>query len=165
MAQVNVETWQEAYRGIVPQPFLDALPQSLQEMEERWRVRIAHLHPAATFVALDGEHQVVGYAAGGRTRDGDQVYPAEIYALYVRPGFQGRGLGGELFDALCRHFAREGLPAMKLWALADNPYRRFYERRGGALIGSKMLAIGGKELTTVAYGWNLVPREAGPAAG
>ena len=45
------------------------------------------------------------------------------------------------------------LDTMLVWTLADNPYRRFYERRGGKLIAEKDIEIGVQKLVEVAFGW------------
>jgi GNAT superfamily N-acetyltransferase len=65
---------------------------------------------------IDG--QVVGYLA----RDG-----AELNDLYVRPGYQGRGIGAALLA-----LAMERSPGeLLLWAFQRNAgARRFYERHG-----------------------------------
>ncbi len=43
---------------------------------------------------------------------------------------------------------------MTVWVLADNPFRRFYERLGGKLFCEKEIEIGEQKLLEVAYGWD-----------
>jgi len=47
-----------------------------------------------------------------------------------------------------------GFDTMLVWTLADNPYRRFYERLGGKLLCDKDIEIGEQKLVEVAYGWD-----------
>ncbi len=46
------------------------------------------------------------------------------------------------------------MTSMKVWVLADNPFRAFYEALGGKYVSEKEIVIGGAPLIEVAYGWN-----------
>ena len=45
------------------------------------------------------------------------------------------------------------MKSMKVWVLKDNPYRAFYERRGGVLVGEDAIKIAEMDLRRIAYGW------------
>ena len=154
IARVQVETWRFAYVGIVPQAFLDAL--DVQERAVMWE-EILDQDGSDTLV-VENADGVLGFISGGALRDGVQVapqnYDSEIYTLYVAPAAQGRGAGRQLMRALAEHLLEEGLRRPVVWALEENPWCAFYERLGGRRVAQKVIEIGGKQLTDIAFGWD-----------
>ena len=118
-AYVHWKSWQESYRGIVDDGYLDRM--TLAQTEEkafRWRDNI--------LVAKDGE-RVVGFVGYGPASGEEGT--GEIFALYVLEEYQRRGIGYALMrEALSR---LEGCRVVVLWALKENDKAiRFYERVG-----------------------------------
>jgi ribosomal protein S18 acetylase RimI-like enzyme len=123
VAQIHVDAWRAAYRGQMPDAYLDAL--SVEERARMWCGALARPAPARLIVT----EPLTGFCFYGASRD-DGAF-AEIYALHVRPDRWRQGAG----RALCEHAladAREReCPAITLWVLkANQPARRFYERLG-----------------------------------
>ncbi len=147
IAQVHVQSWREAYRGIIPQRYLEGL--SLPAHERQWRRSLAD--GGWAFVA-EWERQLVGFASGGLSRTRKDV-SGELYVLYVLKSVQGRGVGRALFDACHLELARWGHHGMLVWVLADNPARGFYEHLGGEPAGESMVSIAGIRLPEAAYVW------------
>jgi len=127
---VRLRGWQAAYRGIVPDSYLDGM----QEQPERRAAVISAPNGVTTLVAED-EGTVVGMAAYGPARDGEDA--VELYALYVDPGRWRAGVGTALLTAC------EGVSV--LWVLEDNARARaFYGRHGFVADGtSRVLDLGG----------------------
>lgn len=158
IASVYVDTWRTAYRGLLPDDFLDAL--SHEGYEERWRRSLA-AETTRTYVAVAG-HDVVGFASGGRERAGEDGFGGELYAIYVTHDEQRRGHGRKLVEATARGLRELGLNDMIVWVLRDNhPARLFYERLGGAYVRAQPITIGSALLQEVGYGW----RELDPLLG
>lgn len=147
IARVFVQSWREAYRGIIPQDYLDQLSQASHERQ--WRRCFAT--GGWAFVA-EWEQRIVGIASGGLSRVRREI-TGEIYVLYVLRSCHGRGIGRALFDACHYELARCGHRGLMIWVLADNPARGFYERLGGKLAGEAQVAIGGARLREVSYAW------------
>ena len=61
IARVHVDTWKSAYRGLLPEDFLDSLTEA--SYLDRWRRGIAD-NSSRVYVAED-ETGVVGFASGG----------------------------------------------------------------------------------------------------
>ena len=103
MAKVHVETWQSAYRGILPADLLDGL--SVKTTAEKWQVAFAEMMTSeeAVFVAENETKEIVGIASCGPERSHDPVYQAEIYVLYVLPACQRQGIGRRLVAACLQH--------------------------------------------------------------
>ena len=151
IARVHVDTWRATYRGIVPDSFLDGLTYEGREL--LWTAALGPGSPTRLFVGEDDAGRVFGFAAGGPERGGDPDYRGELYALYIAAAAQGRGLGRQLVQAVAGRLADEGMTALLLWVLAENPARGFYERLGGREVRTQPLAIGEATLEEVAYGW------------
>jgi GNAT superfamily N-acetyltransferase len=118
IVRVQAETWRVAYRRILPNLVLERVFQP--DVVERW---VAHMFDpdGRTFVAEEAG-TVVGFVSAGPSRDEDLAGTDEVYALYVLPPEQGRGLGAALLDAA---------GGDSLWVLAANAAgRAFYEHQG-----------------------------------
>jgi GNAT superfamily N-acetyltransferase len=151
IARVHVDSWRSTYAGILPAEHLAAL--DYDRREANWRPIIADRRQNV-FVAEDQRGRIVGFASGGPERNGNTVYPGELYAIYLIESCQGQGLGRRLVAKLAEWFLSRGWQSMLLWVLGDNPSRRFYEALGGVRIKQATVAIGGTELVEIAYGWS-----------
>jgi len=147
IARVHVQSWREAYRGLIPQPYLNQL--SVAAHERQWRRTFAD--GGWAFVA-EWERRIVGFASGGLSR-GRRDVTGELYLLYLLRAHHGQGIGRALFDACHLELARRGHRGLLAWVLADNSARRFYERLGGDLAGEAKVAIAGSQLRELAYVW------------
>jgi GNAT superfamily N-acetyltransferase len=154
IARIHVDTWQAAYRGIVPEDYLANL--SYAESEEMWRRIMGGEQAACVFVAEEGG-TLFGFSSGrARTRfsRGLPEYKGVLETLYVLPSRQGEGIGRRLIGAIAGRLAEIGVSSMLLWVLEENKTaRRFYESLGGTLLGAGIFELGGAELSEVAYGW------------
>ena len=153
IARVHVDSWRTTYAGILPSDFLASL--SYEEREQSWsRTLSAPDGRSFTCVAEDGEGRIVGFASGGREREGDPTYRGELYAIYVLAQCQRRGIGSRLTAAVVRRLVEQDIDSMLLWVLAGNPSRGFYENLGARRIREKPAKVGGIEVIEVAYGWS-----------
>ena len=131
-AYVHWKSWQESYRGIVDDGYLDRM--TLAQTEEkafRWRDNI--------LVAKDGE-RVVGFVGYGSASGEEGA--GEIFALYVLEEYQKRGIGYTLMrEALS---LLKGCRVVYLWAFKENAKAIcFYERVGFRQDGTeKELVLG-----------------------
>ena len=140
LVDIHIGTWRVAYRGILPDSFLDGLGDSGRLA--KWRAWLAEptLVAGGTYVAEIGD-RVVGFLRWGPVRDGDGPVPrvAELYALYVESSSWGTGSGFALHERLIADAREAGLDALTLWVLRANARgRRFYERQGWRTDGAAM---------------------------
>ncbi|GER89184.1 N-acetyltransferase [Dictyobacter vulcani] len=153
IARVHVESWQSTYRGIIPDTYLDNL--STAPRERMWtRILSATADTSIVLVAVDKAGEIVGFINGGRERDNDPVYNAELYAIYLLDSCHGHGTGRALTQALAAHLVQAGYSTMLVWVLADNPTVGFYQHLGAHYLRSKRDEIGGADLEEAAYGWS-----------
>lgn len=137
IAEVHVRSWQAAYRGELPDDHLDQL--SVDERETEWAGRLNQSHAGAGTLVVEDDGRVIGFAGFGPSHDEDAPPgTGEIYTVYLRPEWFGRGLGRELFASATRHLRELGYSRATLWVLATNERsRRFYERAGWRFDGTE----------------------------
>ena len=85
-------------------------------------------------LVVDCDGTLAGYATLGRSRGAGGRAFGEIYELYLRPEYQGCGLGRRLFaEARRKSWRRIGLDRLTVWALKrENEIAcRFYRAMGG----------------------------------
>ncbi|HEV8536786.1 MAG TPA: GNAT family N-acetyltransferase [Candidatus Limnocylindria bacterium] len=150
--RIRVETWRATYRGLLPDGLIDGLRVDAEQRRERLRRQ-----PSDQFglVAEEGG-DVAGYAFGGPERFKDPEFHGEVYAIYVLPARQGRGLGRALIRESARELADRGMTSLLIWVLRENAIgRRFYERLGGRVVREKPLEEfpGAQDHVEVGYGW------------
>ncbi|MBO0685235.1 MAG: GNAT family N-acetyltransferase [Candidatus Dormibacteraeota bacterium] len=158
IARVYVSSWRTTYPGMMPQDYLDSLDEAM--LTARWAQRLEQRAGSGANFVAEVEGQVVGFASGGPEREGDTRYRGELYAIYLLEGWQQRGLGRELAQAVARALAGQGLHSMLVWVLRENwSARSFYERLGGVYLRQHMLDFGaGFEVPEVSYGWEDIER-------
>jgi GNAT superfamily N-acetyltransferase len=129
IAEVHVHSWQWAYRGLIPDDYLDRL--SIQRGAEVHTQRLAIETGGRTWVA-DQEGQVIGFATTGPSRDPDaSPRTAEIGAMYLRREAAGTGVARALFVHAIQDLWQRGYEEATLWVLDNNARaRKFYEKVG-----------------------------------
>ncbi len=148
LSNVFRESWELAYRGIIPQLHLETMIR--RRNPDWWRTTI---RSGDTLFVLEVAGQIVGYATCGvaRARGTQQ---GEIYEIYLSPTHQGLGFGEHLFEA-CRHaLDMRRLNGLVVWALAENEAAiAFYWRRGGRPVAQRADKIGTAKLSKLAFAW------------
>lgn len=144
-SHIYAYSWKVAYRGIVPDAYLDQL--SL----ERWTPFLKD-SPFMGLI-LKVEEAYVATASVTPARDDLMKGWGEVVSIYVMPEHFGKGYGKKLFAYAIETLKEMGFNQVYLWVLEDNQQARdFYERNGFWASGDKMtLTIGGKALTEVRY--------------
>ena len=87
---VHCTAWQEAYRGIVCDRYLDSM--TVEATTAR-----ARKFPENTLVAKDKE-KVVGFAVYSLSRDEDLMDAGEVVAIYVLSEYYGHKIGYRLMN-------------------------------------------------------------------
>lgn len=157
MGAAHAVAWQTAYRGMIPDSYLDAIDPVA--WGDRWRgiltgeIEAPGVEQPANLVAETGA-DVVGFASVGRFRGApDDPTLGELWAMYVHPDQWGTGAGYALMKATTGLFGEQGFRRAHLWVLEQNDLaRRFYERQGWvAEDGIRVEEIGGGTVSEVRY--------------
>jgi GNAT superfamily N-acetyltransferase len=132
IAAVHTQSWQAAYRGLLPQNYLDQLDPA--DRLKRWQDTVLGAdwpRDGVLVAALDDK--ICGFAVFGPTRDtdGDPRRIGEIAAIYLLPAAWGKGIGRSLMAEALGYLAAAGYLQATLWALESNARaRRFYAMGG-----------------------------------
>lgn len=156
LARVNVAAWRRAYRGIVPDEFLDGMDAARRELG--WQRWVALPEPDAVFVAINGaQHRVAAYASVCAVREEQDAHPTlptgELAAIYADPAVWGRGAGRAVHQTALEALARYGFQHAVLWVFEDNMQARaFYRRNGWRSDGVReVYEVGGRRPYEVRY--------------
>lgn len=158
LARVQVETWRDAYVGVLPD---DALI-DLDEMRAavRWTRLVSVLEEPERLSIAEVDGDLVGFCHGGPGRravtkvvgSGDRM--AEVYALYVDPNFQGMGIGRALLRHVAQGFESDGFETVAILTLEANRHgRRFYDALGGIAGEAVPSVVSGAPVDQTPYVW------------
>jgi GNAT superfamily N-acetyltransferase len=138
IAVVHVRSWQSAYRGLLPQAYLDGLDPA--QRVGRWERYLTEVDgtTGGVLVAEDDGH-LIGFISHSQSRDADadpkQV--GEVGAVYLLSNAWRNGVGSRLMNAALGRLAEAGFTEATLWALDSNVRaRRFYEAVGWSADGA-----------------------------
>lgn len=153
IAEVHVESWKSAYKGIISNDYLNSL-----KMEDRLSLWVNNLSTAKddapVFVALNEEGNIVGFASFGVERENGKEKEAELYAIYLLNESKGKRLGTHLFYSGVLELIKHGFESVRVWALAENPSIKFYEKFGPRKDEIKTIQIGNAYYEEIAYQWD-----------
>ncbi|MCB9597812.1 MAG: GNAT family N-acetyltransferase [Sandaracinaceae bacterium] len=138
LASVHLESWRWAYRGLLPDSYLNRLRQD--ELAARWWRRLAAPDLEEAILVLEHEGRVGGFVTFGPRRDDPSWlgYSGEIHMLYLAPELVGHGYGQQLIQSAFEDLARYRCHWVVVWVLSKNERaRRFYERAGMRLDGGR----------------------------
>ena len=151
IARLHALSWQDAYRQVLPDSFLDA--RVYDNRLEKWQ-RQEILPRDLVLVAErktseeNDSGEIQGFVAVWCRPD------PFIDNLHVRPGFRARGLGTSLMQAAARELVRMGHTTAWLWAVTSNTRAiRFYERLGGVCTGRGIVDIAGTPVENLRMAW------------
>jgi ribosomal protein S18 acetylase RimI-like enzyme len=128
IARFQTECWREAYRGLVPDSYLDGV--SEEDRATRWRERIESRSRQAA-IAWHGE-DVAGVVSWGAAESGEP--DLELKSLYVHANHRGTGLAERLAVTAIGHAAAQ------LWVFeANERARNFYRKLGFVPTGDRKI--------------------------
>ena len=138
IAALHAASWRVAYRGMLPDAFLD---QQLDENRRAlWQERFTAAPSARQIVvkAID-DGSLVGFGCVILPKDDER--DALLDNLHVLPGCTGKGIGAQLLHEL-RQRAAASKQRLELWVLEANAgARRFYEREGGVAVDRQIVEV------------------------
>jgi hypothetical protein len=156
IAAVRVTSWRGAYRGTVPDSYLEKMPSN----ESQWCKLASGGEPGTELLVCEADGRIVGFACYGAARPPHFDYSGELHATYFLPEAIGKGYGAATMLEAIKRLKRLGHDDMMLWVMENNTRgRRFYESFGGVEIASsrQSFEIDGKTIWEVAYGFRPLP--------
>ena len=152
IAQINVNTWNEAYKGLLP----DSLLKKRTVSEERVLGIVNKItEPDFIFLVSEYNNEVVGFCCGGLARDENYPFKYELRALYVLPQFQTKGIGKALINEFKKKINNN---PFYLYALKSNiNAHNFYKKMGGTELAQyeKLISKDDLKIEEVLFAFNL----------
>jgi len=129
VAELHVATWKEAYRGMVPDAYLQS--RSVEKRELAWRESLEK-KLSELWVASDDTSELVGFVSFGDRRDADKTGSfGELISLYVLHKYWSCGIGRALWLTARDRLIERGYKEVTVWCLAGNHRaERFYQAAG-----------------------------------
>ena len=133
MARVHVESWQQTYRGLVPDAVLDD-PGFPAARERQWLNALTNRRWATHRIAVAEQGgPLVGLAMAGPSDDEPDLM--HLYVLYLLAEHHGSGAGTDLLRAVI-----DPDEVTTLWVADRNPRAQaFYRKHGFQLDGGRKI--------------------------
>jgi len=153
VAEISVNGWKNAYRGIIDDDYLDSL-----DANEKYK-RFKQNFKEGSFIVAVNNEKVLGfcrYSDVYRDNPNDTTIDCELCALYINWEDRGSGIGRALVEHVMERLKAIQKRCMVIWCLKENyKARGFYEKLGGKLYAEKEIERGGKMYKEVGYIYEL----------
>ncbi|GAB3546163.1 GNAT family N-acetyltransferase [Spirosoma fluminis] len=147
IAALHARSWQETYRGIMTDAFLDDAVE--QERRQVWQGRFDEQAPNRQIIVAEADGQVIGFACVFLGEDG--TYGALLDNLHVAGEFKRRGVGRNLIKRAAEWVhGQDAASPFYLWVYEKNgPARQFYDKLGAI----NQEAVEGEHGVVLRYVW------------
>ena len=151
IGNIYARSWQAAYRGIVPQDYLESLSGA------RWSSVLSTSRYDAYVIIEDNRY--IGTSSVCPARDEELRGWGEIISIYLLPEYFGKGYAKPLLKTAMDDLLSKGFQDIYLWVLDENRRaQKFYTKNNFVKSSDrKQIEIGGKELTEIRYNYHAVP--------
>ena len=150
ISEAHRASWMHAYGGLIPHI---PLTKMVERRVEKWWRRATN--GPATLLVVDVAGEIAGYATVGVNRARGLPHEGEIYEIYIRPEYQGIGLGTRLFNEARELLTSLGCRGMVVWCLEDsNLTTQFFRSQGGIDAVEGTEDFGGTELRKLGFLWH-----------
>ncbi len=131
IVEINIDSWNETYKGIFPDDFLLSLDNKRESSIEKCKKSIDEY-----IVAIDekDDNRVVGFARIGINKKKYSEKYGEIYSLYLDKGYKNQKIGTKIVN-YCFLLLRDNYDYCLVSTLEENSANEFYRKIGGKLIG------------------------------
>lgn len=136
VGRIHVESWNVAYRGIMPDDVIART--DLAYRTAVWKERIADQDWPVYLVEDDGRDVAFCQMIATKDPDDDPKRVGHITSIHVLPRLRSRGYGRALMDHVVAELRHRGFREVTLWVLEENrEARAFYEKYGFRPDGGK----------------------------
>ena len=116
IAALHVESWRSAYRGILPDAYLDGEVEP--ERRSHWERTLSNLGSKDMIVLAERSSELIGFASVYWGKEAG--FDGYLDNLHVRPGLRGAGLGKLFLGHAVERLIANGAESLCLWAFDDN---------------------------------------------
>jgi len=126
--------WNETYRGLVSDEFLDGLYKNEEDRIKNSYEKFDENDNHQFVLEVDGK--VVGWMNIGDSDEGSEY--GEIHAIYILKDYKGFGYGRKLVEEGINEIKSMGFKQMIIGCLECNKSNEFYKHIGGKFIKQRM---------------------------
>lgn len=150
LAKVHVDSWQAAYRGIVPDIYLQGF--TCAKREKAFQQALT-ARTEETYLLEEKDTPIAILTIGpSRDDDLDVHLVGELWGIYISPDYWRRGIGRTLVKEAEHFLHARGYLEIVLWVLEENTAaRQFYETMGFHPDEASKIVELGKPLRAVRY--------------
>ena len=148
--KVNTKAWQETYKGIVNDEFLELIntKEEINNSIERKSLN----NPFDKSFLLKVDNNYVGVIRVCKSRNDNYQNIGEIRALYLLNNVKHQGFGKILFEKAKEEVKKMGFNSMIVGCLALNTNANsFYKHMGGVLVSSRDFTLPNQTLNENVY--------------
>jgi ribosomal protein S18 acetylase RimI-like enzyme len=150
IAEVHVKSWQNTYKGLISQEYLDNL--KIKDRYLMWKKVLSNKNELV-FVAENND-EIIGFASFGKERISRQETDGELYAIYLLKSHKRQKVGTNLLKAGIQELIKRKFKTLLVWVLADNPSKKFYEHSDPASVATEKDQMGDLLYEEIAYKWD-----------
>ena len=151
ISALHFRSWLSAYRGMLPDSYLDGPLKS--ELETYWSAALPRAGDKDVILTAECDGSLSGFIAAWNDPERDGM--AFIDNLHVDPTRRGGGMGQHLMAEAAVCLQAKGYRGAYLWVFAENAgARRLYERLGGEFRREMDKPISGHPVMQAEYVWS-----------
>lgn len=154
VAKLHVDSWNNTYKGIIEQDYLDNMKNNLEKRIERMNNEF-NLRKMIVATLND---EIVAFSEFVLSNEfsKDLDIDCELCGLYVKNEYLKSGIGTKVFNYVRNLFIENNKKKMGLWCVKENENAiSFYKRKGGVVISEKKFTLANKEYSEVAFEYDL----------
>lgn len=153
ISNIYEQSWKYAYKGIIPQAYLDSIPSG------QWCGTFDN--PDRYMLVMIDDEKIIGTSCYCKSRFDDYKDWGEIISIYFLPEYMGRGYGKSLLEQTVKELKTMGFKTIFLRVLEDNYRARHFYEKCGFKYSDKYYddTIGGKQLRELQYVYNIEENE------
>jgi len=144
IAKIIVSAWKTAYIGIIDPEYSNNL-----NYNRFIKIFTENIQKKKETILVNDENGINGFVSG--IKHDNSQYDCEIVGLYIKPEYQGKGIGKKLVEEIIKHFKRENKKNLIIWTLDNAKNNGFYKKLGCEKKEYKNIEIGGKEYKGVGF--------------
>ena len=154
VAKLHINSWNNTYKGIIAQEYLDNMKKNLNKRIERMKNEF----DLRNMILATINDEIVAFSEFVLSNEFSKNLDidCELCGLYVRNEYLKSGIGSQVFNYVRNLFISNNKKKMGLWCFKENKNAiDFYKKKGGVIVSEKKFALAGKEYSVVAFEYEL----------
>lgn len=149
--KVNTKSWQETYRGIINDEFLDKINNEIDNNIKKQQDKFYTESTTYQRYILYVHGKAVGMFSIDKCRLDQYPNAGEIVSLYLLNEVKRQGYGKQMFKYALEQLQKRGYSHAVVCCLKLNPTNEFYKHMGCKYISTRIWTVGNQELDENIY--------------